>query len=203
MSNSAPFNLVGVPFTAYTAPVGTAFPSVWTVTPAVDWIKLGTNGALDYGEDGVTLNLSQSIAKWRGLGHPGPRKSFRTEEDLIVSLTLADMSLEQLKVVLNGNAITTVAPGGDPGTKSIGLSRGLGVSTFALLLRANDGSPYGDFAAQYEFPLAQQTGSPQPVLGRKGPAIFNVEFSMLVDPDASGEDTRFGRLRVVHLAEIS
>lgn len=196
--NAAPYNLVGVPFSAYWAPVATAFPQPFAVVPG-GWTLIGSNGPLDMGEDGVTVNIPQTIAKFRGLGHPGPRKSFRTEEDCMVSFLLADMTLEQIAIALNFNTITTTPPGADPGVKKIGLSRGLNVETVALLLRADDGSPYGpNWAAQWEFPYAQNTGSPQPVLGRKGPATFQVEFSMLVDPDATSLDESFGRLRVVN-----
>jgi len=184
--NSAPFEIIAAPFTLWLAPVGTAFPEL-AADPAADWVKVGTSGDLNYTEEGVKVQHSQSVEVWRALGSTGPRKAFRSNEDLKVSLTLADLSLEQYAIALNHNTVTE-----DAGQRSIGLSRGLIVAQRALLVRGV--SPYEDGVAQFEVPVAVQTGSPE-VVGRKNePASLALEWTALEDPDATSDDERFGRL---------
>ena len=44
---------------------------------------LGTNGARNYAEDGITVTHEQTIEQFRGLRGTGPVKAFRTAEQLI------------------------------------------------------------------------------------------------------------------------
>jgi len=107
-----------------------------------------------------------------------------------------DLTLEQYAQVLNGNTITTVpADTGEAGYKKIGLSRGLEVTQYALLIRGAKASAYmEDGMAQYEVPIAVQVGEPEVVYVKGTPAGLNLEFQALEDPDAASEDERFGRL---------
>lgn len=190
----APFEIIAAPFTLYVAPTGTAFPAI-DAAPGVAWTKVGTSGDLNYTEDGVTVQHSQSVELWRALGSTGARKAFRTEEGLTISLTLADLSLEQYQLALNGNAITdTAAALNTAGVRKIGLSRGREVKQYALLVRGGE-SPYGeDFALQYEVPVAVESGEPE-VVARKGePAALALTFQALEDPNAASATERFGRL---------
>jgi hypothetical protein len=190
----APFEIVAQPFTLWLAPTGTAFPDVDTV-PDVGWTKVGTSGDLNYSEDGVTVTHGQTVEAWRALGSTGARKAFRTEEELRISLTVMDVSLEQYKVALNGNTVSTTAAGaGTPGFKDIGLSRGLGVTRYALLVRGV-GGPYGDaFAMQYEVPIVVEVGEPEVVYVKGEPAGLALEFMALEDASAVDAKERFGRL---------
>ena len=191
---STPYEVVAQPFTLWVAPVGTAFPDVDTA-PAGSWTKVGTSGDLNYTEDGVTVTHSQSVELWRALGSTGPRKAFRGEEELRISLVLADVSLEQYKVAMGFNTVTDTAAGvGTPGYRSLGLSRGLTVTQRALLVRGS-GSPYGDsFSMQYEIPVAVEAGEPEVVYTKTEPAGLALEFVAIEDPNASSTDERFGRL---------
>lgn len=195
MANSEPFEIIAAPFEMYVAPVGTAFPLI-DAAPAVDWVKVGTSGNLNISDAGVTIAHHQATKIWRSLGDAGARKIFRTEEDLLISFELADISLEQYQIALNSNPVTTVAAGiGTAGYKKLGLSRGLGIATRALLLRGVDSSAYGEaWTAQYEVPLAQQTGDPKVVITRSDPAMLALEWTALVDFGAASPDERFGRL---------
>jgi hypothetical protein len=200
MTNVAPFEIIAQPFTLWVAAVGTAFPSL-DDEPGVSWTKVGTSGDRNYTEDGVTLSHAQSQEMFRALGSTGPRKAFRTEEELRIALVLADLTLEQYKLALNGNAITTQAAGaGTAGYKEIGLSRGLGVTQYALLVRGAHASPYMDGIAQYEIPVVVEAGEPEVVFTKGEPAGLALEFVALEDPAAASEDERFGRL-VVQTAE--
>lgn len=193
--NSVPYEVIAAPYTLYLAVVGTTFPLI-DATPAVAWVKVGTSGDLNYDEGaGVVVEHSQTTNKWRSVGDAGSRKIFRTEEDMAISLKLVDVTLEQYKLALNHNTVTTVAAGvGTAGYRKVGLSRGFDIATHALLVRGNV-SPYGeDWNSQYEVPRAAQTGSPSVMLSKKGePAGLDLKWEALVDSTASAAE-RFGRL---------
>lgn len=193
--NTQPYEIIGAPLTVWFASVGTAFPLV-NENPSGLWTKIGSNGDLNYGDEGITISHSQSVNFFRAVGDAGSRKVFRTEEDQKIKLMLYDLTLEQYRLAINSNPITQVnASIGIAGTKKIGLSRGLNVATMALLLRGL--SPYGaDLVAQYEVPIAVQIGTPEPVY-KKGDAVgLMLEWATLVDANATSETERFGRLVV-------
>jgi hypothetical protein len=196
-ANSTPYEIIAAPFTVWFAAVGTTFPLV-NVAPSASWAKVGTSGDLNYTDQGVTVAHSQSMSFFRALGDAGSRKVFRTEEDLKIRLILADLTLEQYSHALNANTVTTVASViGAAGYKKIGLSRGHAVSTVALLVRGP--SPYADdMTMQYEVPRAAQSGNPEPVYMKGTPAGLALEWTALVDPNASTEYERFGRLVAQH-----
>jgi hypothetical protein len=191
--NAAPFEIMSAPFQVYRAPLGTAFPDV-DVVPATPWVLIGTSGDLNYGPDGVSVQHAQSVNYWRSLGSAGVRKVFRASEDLTISLSVADMSLEMYRLAIESPTIVTVAGGvGTAGTKSIGLSRGLNVETFALLVKGP--SPYGDdMASQYEIPMCCNGGEPEVVFRMDGPAMLALKFIALEDPSATDPRERMGRL---------
>jgi len=193
MNNSAPFEILAAPYTMYIAPLDTAFPDI-DADPTAPWVKVGTSGDRNYTEDGVKAQHGQSISTFRAVGSAGPVKAWRDSEDLKLSLVLADLSLEQYGMALNHQTPTAVpASVGVAGTKTIGLSRGLTVTQYAVLIRG--ASPYGEaFAMQYEIPVAVQSGSPEPVFKKNEPASLAIEWTVLEDPDASTENERFGRL---------
>lgn len=191
--NSQPFEIIGAPLTLYVAPVGTAFPDV-DAEPTTPWVKIGTSGDRNYTDEGVTVSKPQTFNKFRSAGSAGVRKIFRTEDDQTISVVLADLTPEQFTYALNSNSITTVAASsGVPGTKKLGLSRGLAVATMALLARGC--SPEGDdMVAQYEVPLCCQSGNPQPVYSKGNAAALALEWTALEDPDAASDDELYGRL---------
>ena len=193
MTNATPYEIIMAPFTVWIAPTGTAFPDVDTA-PGAGWTLLGTSGDENYAENGVTVEHDESISLFRSLGRTGARKASRTQEDLKISLELADLTLEQYRRALSDNAITTVAAGvGTPGYKKLGLSKGVDVALYALLVRGP--SPYmADGAAQYEVPICFQSGKPKPVMKKSDAAVLALEFTALEDATAASADERFGRL---------
>jgi hypothetical protein len=196
MKNAVPLEVLAAPFTMWVAPVGTAFPAVDEAPDSTDWTLIGAAGPLNYDEAGVNVEHAQSMAFWRSLGDAGSRKVFRSSEDLKIGLALVDVTLEQYSFALNGNTVTpTAAAPGVPGTKKIGLSRGFIVDTRAVLLRGP--SPeMEDGVMQYECPRAAQTGEPKPVFTKDKPAMLAIEWTALVDPDASDPSEYFGRIVV-------
>jgi len=192
---SEPFEIIAGPYTVYLAAVGEAFPNVDAV-PAGNWFKLGTNGAKNYGEDGVSVDMPQTIEEHYGLGSTGPIKAYRTREGLKVTFTLHDLSLEQFRKALNNQAVSTVnAASGVPGSKSIPLRRGSDVELYTCLVRG-DVSPEGDdFKSQFQIPKGYVSGSPKLVFVKGQPAGLAFEFTALEDLDAAaGEE--FGKLVV-------
>lgn len=198
---ATPLEILAAPFTIWLAPVGEAFPNVDTA-PAVNWAKLGTNGDINYDEDGVTVTHEQTIETWRGLGSTGPVKSWRTEEELLIAFTLVDISAAQYAKVLNDATVTATAAGvGVPGTDEFGLTQGAEVAQFALLARgASPGQATG--SAQYEVPKVFQNANPEPVYQKGEPAGLACEWVALEDIAAASRSERFGRL-VIQTADAS
>lgn len=194
-TNSIPYEIVGMPADIYIAAANATFPDIDATPNPATWTKLGTNGSLNYTPDGVKAGHPQSFNIFRSLGSAAPRKVFRTEEDGKYGVTVADMTLEQFEEVL-GNAVTAVTSvAGTADLKKIGLSRGLNIATVALLIRIAGGSPYmANGNLQYEIPYAQYTGSPEVAWRRDNPALLEMEWMALVDPNAASDDEQLGRL---------
>lgn len=196
-----PYEILAGPYTLWLAPVGTAFP-ILTAAPAGTWVKIGTNGDANYDEDGVTVSHAMKQEVARPAGRTGPVKAWTTEEDLMISLKLWDVSLEQYATALNKAAVTTTAAGvATPGTKKIGISQGAEITLYALLARGL--SPYGDgFVAQYEVPRCYQSANAKPVFKKGKPATLDLEFTALEDLTAVSAAERFGRLIAQHQAPL-
>ena len=197
-----PYEIIAAPFTLWLAPVGTAFPLI-DAEPAGTWIKIGTSGDENMSEEGVTVAHSQTLTKVRPGGSIGARKAFREAEDLMISLTMWDMTLEQYALALNGNAVATTAAGsGTAGFKKIGLSQGEDVTLYALLARGP--SAYGAaMTAQFEVPRCYQSGNASPVFRKGQPAGVALAFDALEDSSAASADERFGRLIAQHQAPLA
>lgn len=187
---AAPYEILAVPFDVYLAPAGTAEPDIDDDPPNAPWALLGTRGADEYDEGGITVTHGQEVNVYRGLRGTGGVKAFRTSEDLTFGFTLNDLTLEEYAKVLNGNAV--VAGGGE---RSLGIHQGPQVATYALYAKAQDG-PYADGAAYALYvPKVFQSGSPA-VVHRKGvPAGLALVFTALEDLDALSEEDRFGVIR--------
>ena len=194
----APFQLIAAPFTAYYAPLGEAFPLV-DAPIAGNWVMIGTSGADDMDEEGVTVQHSQEVNKVRGLGSTVPRKAFRTAEDLIIAFSLMDVSAEVYRLGVNSNEVTTVAAAsGVAGTRTLQFYQGDQVATMALLLRA-EVSPEGDgMNMQYEVPYCYMSANPEPTFKKGDAAMIDLEFTALKDPNAVSKALSFGRLVIQH-----
>jgi hypothetical protein len=185
MPNTFPFEVIGSPFSIYIAPAATARPLIDAV-PAVDWVLLGSNGNKSYAEEGVRVNIPQSFNYFRGLGSAAPLKAFRSEEDAIIQVSLADMSLEVFRQALNQNEVREAGI-----TRTVGLSRGLTVATVALLVRGP--SPYmNDAFCQWWMPYAVNVSNPEVAFRRDNATIYALEWRAIVDPAAALEADQLG-----------
>lgn len=173
----APHEVVASALTIYLADVGTAFPAV-SGTPSVSWTKLGTAGANNYDEDGVTVAHSEEVNDWTPVGSTMPLKRFRTAESFMISLNLVDVSPEAYALVMNDATVTTA--GSD---KSFSLYRGDQVNSFAVLARGMS-SVDNDLNCQYEFSKAFVSVNGDVVWKKGDPAMLPVEI-LAVRHDAS------------------
>ncbi len=186
-----PYEIVAAPFELYIAPVGESFPSIGTEPPGGNWALVGTAGADNYNEDGVTIQNTETVEDFRSLGGTGIRKSFRTEEDMLVSINLHDITMEEVARALNFNTVTVSS-----NDKTMPLYRGLEVSYRALLVRGNDASPYGTgYNIQFELPRVRPSGEPELIFKKDEPAGVAIEFMVMEDLSASSDSERFGRIR--------
>ncbi|MEL6485647.1 MAG: hypothetical protein AAFQ13_00690 [Pseudomonadota bacterium] len=199
-----PFEIIGAPLVVYIAPTGTAFPEIATA-PSGDWTLLGKRGDRSIAEEGVTVSHSKTYSNVRTAGASGPVKAFLESEDLMLRMTLLDLSIESYANALNGNTVTTVAAGsGTAGYKSVGLSQSVGrTQEFALLARGL--SPEDEtMNLQYEFPRVYESASPEPVFRKGGQgAALALSFMALEDLAAATPQERFGRYRTQHQAALS
>lgn len=202
-----PYEILASPFEVYLAPAGSSFPDVDedpTSSP-YDFTLLGTNGADNQGDEGVTAEHQQTINYFRGGKATGPIKAWRTEEGLLISIILHDVSAETYGKALNNAEVTDTPPGsGTPGTRAINLHQGVNVATHALLARSLSGSAYGDeLVQQYQVPKVVQQGQPSVVYRKGQPAGVQFQFMAMEDLDAASEAERFGQLVVQDAAATS
>lgn len=177
-NNASPFELVADVITAWIAAEGTARPAVDAVPTG--YTKIGTGGPLNYGAAGVTIESPQTVKLWKSLGSPVPVKAYRTDDGFKASWMLHDLTLEQLALVYNSNAVTTTAASsGVAGVKTIDLDRGFVVTTKALLLRGV--SANGDYVGQIWVPKCCITSSPKEVHSPEEPAGVEIVFEGLRD----------------------
>lgn len=203
MPSSTPLEILVGPLELYVAPVGEAMPAV-DAAPSGNWELVGTSGSKNYAEDGVTISHPQVFSKIRVVGSTGPVKAVRTEEDLIIAVTLYDFTMEEYTRALGNAAVTEVAAGsGTVGTRALTLRRGESVAEFALLCRGETSSPeLVSNPAQYEVPRVYVDGNPTEVFNKSDAAGYLMEFHALEDPAASTAAERFGEFKYVDEAAL-
>jgi hypothetical protein len=167
------------PMELWWAPVGTAFPDV-DDDPTGTFTLIGTSGDVNYHEDGVTVDLSQTIEYFTPLGSTVSKCAFRTGQEIMVSVTMVDLSLAQLRVALNLNSVTNDA--GPPQTSAIDLNYGIEVSEMALLVRGTGKSPeLAGANVQFELNRVVEQASHSLSFVKGEPAGVLLEFRALID----------------------
>lgn len=194
MANQLPYQILMAPFSVYLAPIGTARPLVNNPSPASPWELLGTSGTEDYEDGGVTITHDAKFGDVRGAGSTGVRKVTRTEEDLMISLKLMDVTLDQYQHILNENAkLITVAATGIPGMEALRLYQGVDVVFFSLLVRGYSPKS-GDNSSfrQYWVPSCYQSGKPKIQTAKGKAQMLDLEFTAISDPFSASIEDRFG-----------
>lgn len=183
---AAPEEILAFPLTVYLAEVGTAMPTVDADPADFDaaWAVLGTEGDLDYDDNGVTMSHSETTFDVTPAGSTMPVKRFRTAEDLLTKLNLLDVSAEQYAKCMNNSAVTTVASGvGVAGHKKFSLFRGDKVAQFAALLRGV--SPIdNDLNMQFEVPKCFVSVNGDVPFNKGVATILPIEIQMIRHSEA-------------------
>jgi hypothetical protein len=193
LTNSEPYEILTGVGDLYLATLGTAFPTV-DATPGASWRHLG------FTQDGVSVKRKQKIEKINVDQETGGVKANRTEESLTIETSLAELTAENLADAL-GNSVTTTAAGtGTIGKKEVGLYSGGYVKNFTLLFRGK--SAYGEMPAQYQIPVCYIDGDLELKSEKGKNQVIKAAFEALVDPDATSDDEKFGKLVMQHQAAL-
>ncbi len=199
----APEEIIVSPFEVWFAELADtlAFPDIDADPVGETWTKLGTSGKLSMAEDGVSIQHSQSIEEVRTYGSTGPVKAVRTSEDLIVTFTLYDLTIEAYAQLLNfGKVTTTAATVGKAGDKAVPILRGTELTLRAWLIRGPS-AHLADHNMQYEIPMAYVAGSPTVAYSKGSPA--GLEFELHALEDVAGTTPKgFGTIRAAHAAAL-
>ena len=107
----APFEMVSGPLEIFTAPEATVAPAIH-LPPTAPWTLLGTNGARSMSDDGVNVSFEETVESQRSLGSTAVQKQFRTEEDMMLSFSLLDVSAETFALAMSGLDITEIPAAG-------------------------------------------------------------------------------------------
>jgi hypothetical protein len=168
--------VIALPFTAYVAPVGTAFPAI-TAEPeafASAWKVVGKSGDKNYSEAGVTVTHTQTHGQFVSAGGIVPRKKWRTEEAMTVAFELVDLSPKSYAQIMDEAAVTK-----EGSVQKFDVKRGIKIHFYALLLRGT--STLNEAKnAQYQVSACCMNGNPAPKFSLKqGPAMLAVQFDVL------------------------
>lgn len=191
-NNVTPYEIIAGPAKVYLAPVGTAFPAVDALEAAfnVAWIPLG------HTDGGVKVMHGQTIVPLRTDQVTAPVKAVRSEEDLEISFSIVELTLENYATVLNQGVAGVTDNGGN---KEINLYRGgSGIETFALLARGDQLSPYGPYNLQYEVPSVYQSAPPEVEYTKDAKALLGCTFTAIAAGafvDGAEDSDIFGVLR--------
>lgn len=176
--------VLAAPYAVYVAPFGTTFPAIDDAEEDfnVAWVLLGTNGTKNYTDAGVVISLNETTTDFTGAGSTRPLNAWRTAEGGTVGFSLADLSTDQLAMILDDATVTeiTAAPG-VAGEKSFSLDRG--VQTFKYAVLARGLSPESTLAdnmfAQLEIARAYQSANQALTYTKGTPTEIAVEFTIL------------------------
>ena len=197
--------IVASPFDLYTGPVSETEPAVDDSHATLiggNWVIIGSQtDQLTQDESGVTLSNAQTVNVIRGAGSTAGIKAVRSEEDVMVSINMIDMTYEVLTIALRGSAVTTVAAGsGTIGTKAIPIWRGPSVTEYSVLLRGP--SPYlANVNQQVWIPRAYAAGDLELVMSKAEAVTVNIEFGALMDRTQSSPDY-LGKITAQHEAAL-
>jgi hypothetical protein len=189
----SPFEMLAGPAEVYVAPVGESFPAINAV-PAGNWVRLGRT------KGGVGAQHNQTQKELRADQDTAPAKISRTEESMVISFALMDLTLENFAKVLNNVAVVDTPPGADTaGFRAITLYRGPTVAQIAMLIRAP--SPYLDvqiagesLGLDYRLTRVCQSGNPAVKYLADDAAVLDTEWKVISDPNAATPAERFGHL---------
>jgi hypothetical protein len=175
MSCMEPFAQITGTAKIYLAPVRTAPPAINTL-PGAAWIYLGETD----GEQ--SIEHSGALTLFRVNERTGPVKAVRPEEDVVVSFTLVELTLENYARVLH--EASKVLESGTPSRKEMPFKRGSCPTEYALLMIGQSSSPYGLYPAFNYLPRVVSDAEPTVTRAKDGRAALEAMYRALEDAQA-------------------
>ena len=152
-------------------------------------VLIGTSGAHNYPEDGVSVDTEKTTEFFRALASPFPRKAFVPEADVMVNFQMADITLTQMRLALNQNTVTVGAT-----VSEIELDIGIDPTEIALLVRGVAKSPqFLGGNVQWDVPRVVESGGRNLSFVKGEPALVELTFTMIYD---EGNSNPAGRMSV-------
>lgn len=185
LSNWAPFEILAGPADVYVGDFGATFPDIdEDPTEAEDkFTYIGQT------EGGVIVRHTQTVTPLTSDQHTGNVKALRTEEGLEIEFSIVELTLENYSIALNSTTVTAES-GPKPARKTLAFHQGIHVDLRTILVRSR--SPYGNYPAQYEVPVAYQSESPEISHVKDDKSVLACVWNALEDLEAEpGEE--FGR----------
>ena len=111
-----PYEMVSGPLTVYTAPLTNppAPAPALNLAPPSPWTLLGSNHGRSISEDGLAMEFTETVEAQRVLASTAIQKLFRTEEDLMMSCALLDVTVETFALAMSGLPVETRAATSTP-----------------------------------------------------------------------------------------
>lgn len=183
MAVQTPYDQLIGTWKVYVGPVGEAKPDVDEV-PAGNWVELGPT------DEAQELRYQGTLTYFRDNDHSGAVKAIRPEESIVIAVTVVGLTVENYAKILH-SASNVVTEAGPPATKKIPHKRGFYPSSYALLLRGESDSPYGNFPGQHYFPYVVTDGEPTETRTRDGRSSLMVEWNVM-EYDAADDGEEMG-----------
>ncbi len=185
--SASPFELLAGPALVYLAPVGESMPAI-NAAPGGNWVSLGET------DGGVMVRPMQTVFPIRTDQSINVRKYQRSESSFEVAFNLATLTLENFAKVIDGKSVTDVAADtGVAGYRHLPLGYKVDMKQWAMLVRGP--SPYMDANLQWELKqVVNIAASPEMSHNRTGLTVLACQFAAIKDPNASNDDSAYGRL---------
>ncbi len=182
MAVNTPYAQLVGPCKVYLAPYGTTEPTV-TSAPSGSWVELGaTTGD-------QTESKDASATLFYDNDHQGAVKGVTPQEDVKVMFTLANLTHNHFARILSSIAnITTAA---SPNVSRVPLKSGYTQTEYALVVRGDGDSPFGNYPAQWYIPRGFFEKALSLTRGKTARAELECTFLVLED-DAQSDGNRLG-----------
>lgn len=175
---TTPFEIVGGAGTVYLGPVNEARPDL-NDAPAGNWVQLGTTGVENYAPSGIVVTPSRTMTPWYGLSSKR-QKAFLSEQSLMVSVTVHDLTSEELAKAFNDATVTDTAPNtGTAGVRDFDLALSDVIPELGILVRF-DFSPYmASGKSQFWIPRAYRESVNALTYVKEGPTGWELVFQTM------------------------
>jgi hypothetical protein len=164
----------------YLAPVREPPPNISAGAPSGNWVYLGET------EGDQSIQFAGALTFFRTNERGGPVKAVRPEEDVIISFTLVETTLENIARALHRASLVTTAT--NPEQRRMPFKRGLCPSEYALLMWGEADSPYGLYPGYNYLPRCVSASEPTITRSRTGRAAIECVFQALEDPQQADGD---------------